>query len=83
MCKGVKNKLEKIGLFSMTNDINSMDMFNKYSLLSSNPSIFNKRINYKYLYQRMNIIREELIMKCLHPSRLERWIEMSGDIDDF
>ena len=53
------------------------------SLLSHNPSIFKKRINYKYLYQRMNIIREELMIKCMHPSRLERRIEMGGDIDDF
>jgi hypothetical protein len=40
-------------------------------------------INYKFLEKRMNVIREELIMKCMHPSRLERWIEMGGDIDDF
>ena len=48
-----------------------------------NPSIFKKEINYNFLKERMNIIREELIMKCMHPSRLERWIEMGGDIDDF
>jgi hypothetical protein len=54
-----------------------------WRLLSSNPSIFNKKINYKYLYQRMNVIREELMMKCMHPRRLERWINMGGDIDDF
>jgi hypothetical protein len=51
--------------------------------LYRNPSIFKKTINYKYLYQRMNIIREELMMRCMHPSRLERWIEMGGDIDEF
>ena len=33
--------------------------------------------------QRMNIIREELMMRCMHPSRLERWIETGGDVDDF
>jgi hypothetical protein len=54
-----------------------------WSFLSRNPSIFKKTIKYKYLYQRMNIIREELMMKCMHPRRLERWIEMGGDIDDF
>jgi hypothetical protein len=51
--------------------------------LSGNPSIFKKTINYEYLYQRMNVIREEMMMKCMHPSRLERWIEMGGDVDDF
>jgi hypothetical protein len=24
-----------------------------------------------------------MMMKCMHPKRLERWIEMGGDIDDF
>jgi hypothetical protein len=40
-------------------------------------------LNRKFLEERMNIIKEELIMKCMHPSRLERWIEMGGEIDDF
>jgi len=31
----------------------------------------------------MNVIREELMMTCMHPRRLELWIEMGGDIDDF
>ena len=51
--------------------------------LSANPSIFMAITNYKFLKKRMDIIREELVMKCMHPSRLERWIEMGGDIDDF
>jgi hypothetical protein len=54
-----------------------------WRLLSFNTSIFTKKMNYEYLYQRMNVIREELMMKCMHPSRLERWIEMGGDVDDF
>jgi hypothetical protein len=54
-----------------------------WRMLFTNPSIFTKKINYEYLYQRMNVIREEMMMKCMHPSRLERWIEMGGDIEDF
>ena len=33
--------------------------------------------------KRMDIIREDLIMKSMHPKRLERWIELGGEIDDF
>ena len=51
--------------------------------ISENPSIFKKVVNYEFLKKRMDIIREELMMKCMHPSRLERWVEMGGDIDDF
>jgi hypothetical protein len=54
-----------------------------WNWLSENPSIFKKTINYEYLNQRMNVIREELTMKCMHPKRLERFLEMGGDIDDF
>ena len=45
-------------------------------MLFTNPSIFTKKDKYEYLYQRMNVIREEMMMKCMHPSRLERLIEM-------
>ena len=51
--------------------------------LSSNSSIFMKIVDYKYLKERMDIIREELIMKCMHPRRLQKWIKMGGNIDDF
>lgn len=54
-----------------------------WNTLSRNPSIFKNVINYKYLTERMNLIKEELMMKCMHPKRLSRWIEMGGDIDDF
>ena len=54
-----------------------------WSSLSENPNIFEKHINYKFLKERMDIVREELMMKCMHPRRLERWLEMGGDIDDF
>ena len=49
--------------------------------LSQNPAIF--EYNYlKMAQQRMTILREELMMKSLHPSRIERLIELGCDIDD-
>ena len=29
--------------------------------------------------KRMDVIREELMMKCMHPSRLEKLLELGGD----
>ena len=29
------------------------------------------------------LIREELMMKCMHPKRLDKWIKNGDDIDDF
>jgi hypothetical protein len=80
---------EKIVWRYLSDNPNAMHLLEKNqekiycNALSGNPSIFKKTINYGYLYQRMNIIREEMMMRCMHPSRLERWIEMGGDIDDF
>jgi hypothetical protein len=54
-----------------------------WNFLSSNPSIFKKNINYKFLKERIDTIREELMMKCMDLSRLERWLENDGNIDDF
>ena len=45
--------------------------------LSRNSSIFKKEVNYNFLKERMNLIREEVVMKCMHPRRLERWMEQS------
>lgn len=54
-----------------------------WSALSSNPSIITQKINYAFLRKRMSLIREELLMKSMLPSRLERFIEMGGNVDDF
>ena len=80
---------EKAIWCNMSSNLNALHLLERnrekinWHFLSMNPSIFKKEINYNFLKERMNIIREELIMKCMHPSRLERWIEMGGDIDDF
>ena len=45
----------------------------------ANPIIFDYKAISKY---KMDIIKEELMMKALHPSRIEKLIEMGLDIDD-
>jgi hypothetical protein len=54
-----------------------------WKLFSRNPSIFQNILNYEFLKERMDVIREELLMKCMHPARLHRWLDMEGYIDDF
>jgi RimJ/RimL family protein N-acetyltransferase len=85
----LEKNLEKINWSCLSENPNAIHLLEKNSrkidwhYFSANPSIFIKKINYKYLYQRMNMIREELMMKCMHPKRLEKFLEMGGDIDDF
>jgi hypothetical protein len=42
-----------------------------WNSLSSNPSINVKEISYKFLAERTNMIKDELIMKSMHRKRLE------------
>lgn len=49
--------------------------------LSENPAIFD--YDYKHLSEiRMNILREELIQKTMHPSRIQYWLDNGLTIDD-
>jgi hypothetical protein len=46
-----------------------------------NPNIF--ELNYDFLKRRMDILREELMMKAWHPSRIEKWLDAGMDLEDF
>jgi len=49
-------------------------------LISLNTNIF--ELDYGFLRKRMDIIREELMMKAWHPSRVNKWIEAGMDMED-
>jgi len=46
-----------------------------------NPNIF--ELDYVFLKERMDILREELMMKAWHPSRVMKWVEDGYDMEDF
>jgi hypothetical protein len=46
-----------------------------------NKNIF--ELDYEFLKRRMDIIREELMMKAWHPSRVMKWVEAGLDMEDF
>jgi alkylated DNA nucleotide flippase Atl1 len=49
-------------------------------LISLNPNIF--ELDYGFLRKRMDIIREELMMKAWHPLRVMKWVESGLDMED-
>jgi len=51
-----------------------------WSWLSSNPSIF--EIDYEALKERCAIYKEELIQKAMHPSRIQKYLDMGISIDE-
>ena len=48
--------------------------------ISSNPGIV--ILNYKLFEERMNLIREELMIAVFHPKRFARYLNMGYDIGD-
>ena len=48
--------------------------------LSRNPNIFT--LDYDWLKKRMDILREELMVKVWHPSRIARYLEQGMDLED-
>jgi hypothetical protein len=50
-----------------------------YSWFSSNPSIF--ELDYEFFFDRMNIIRKELLEKTWHPSRFMYWCLTADDLE--
>ena len=58
------------------------DYFNKidYGGLSRNPAIF--ELDYQGLKERCDIYREELMKKTMHPSRIQKILDMVIDLDD-
>jgi len=47
--------------------------------ISANPAIF--ELDYNFLKKRMDIIREELMIKVMHPNRISRLL-LSDTIDN-
>jgi hypothetical protein len=85
----LEENIEKVNWDKLSENLNAIHLLEKnqdkinWKLFSRSPSIFQKIINYKFIKERMDVIREQLMMKCMHPARLARWLEMGGDIDDF
>jgi hypothetical protein len=51
-----------------------------WKAISINPSIFT--IDYDCVTERMEAIKEELIVTSMHPKRIQRFLDLGGDIDD-
>jgi hypothetical protein len=65
-----------------TKDYKYFNYFNKidYGGLSRNPAIF--ELDKQGLKERCDIYREELIEKAMHPSRIQKLLDMGIDVDD-
>ena len=48
--------------------------------LSGNPSIFT--LDYDFLRKRMDVLREELMSRAWHPSRMMAWLEQGMEVED-
>ena len=77
---------DKIDWYSLTINPNAIELLEKnqdkidwYSL-SENPAIF--EIDYQALNDRCAIYKEELIQVTMHPSRIQKYLDMGISIDE-
>jgi hypothetical protein len=83
----IEQRMDKIDWIQLSKNPNAIhileqnkDKIDWYSL-SQNPAIFEP--DFKQLsIERTNILREELMAKTLHPSRIQYWLENGLTIDD-
>jgi len=52
----------------------------EWDLLSGNPSIF--ELDYNGLKEYCSIYKDELLMKALHPSRIEKYLDMGISMEE-
>jgi hypothetical protein len=80
---------DKIDWEWLSANVNAMHLLKEnrdkihWDMFSRNPSINKICTDYGAIKTRMDILREELMKKAMHPARLRKWIEMGGNIDDF
>ena len=83
----LEQNLDKINWHYLSKNPNAVHILKKnpdkinWVLISLNTNIF--ELDYGFLKGRMDIIREELMMKAWHPSRVMKWIESGMDMEDF
>jgi hypothetical protein len=82
----IEQNLDKISWSGLSKNKNAIHLLEKHKnfidwkLFSMNPSIF---YNYQQeSMERMDILREDLVKKSLHPSRIQYWLENGLSIDD-
>ena len=77
---------DKIGWIVLSKNPNAIDLLEKnqdkifWDCLCSNKGIY--EINYKFLKERMDIIREDLMKVVYHPKRLEYYLGLGYNIFD-
>ena len=80
----LEKNLEKINWTTLSSNINAISILEKnqdkidWKILSGNPNIF--CCDYDYYKKRMDIHREELMMKVFHPRRLCYYLELGYDL---
>ena len=82
----LEKNLHKIDWSHVSTNPNAMDILRKnqdkigWNELSSNPSIF--ELDYSALKEHCAIYKEELIKIALHPSRIQKILDLGLEIED-
>ena len=84
----LEQNIDKISWYMLSSNPNAIHLLEQHqydiewTYLSANPSIF--ELDYiKMAESRTKLILEDLIKNALHPNRLDRYIKLGGNIEDF
>ena len=75
----LENNIDKIDWYQLCKNPNAISILEhnvkkiNWDALSCNPGI--NKLNYQWLKERMDIIREDLMKAVFHPKRLEYYLE--------
>ncbi len=93
----IEQHLEKIDMLGISSNPSAIHLLKQYHIENDNLPSEKKRkmlwgliilnsgifeIDYDFLFQRMNIIRKELIAKTWHPSRFQKWCLSIDELKD-
>lgn len=79
-------RIDKVDWNLMSKNPNAIHLLEKnprrvnWTIISQNPSIF--ELDYSLMKERSSIYKQELIEKALHPSKIEKYLDMGIDIEE-
>jgi len=82
----LNQNLDRINWENLSSNPNAIDILEKnkekidWKQFSKNPSIF--ELDYNALKERCNIYKEELMQKVMHPSRIQKYLNLGYDVDE-
>jgi len=75
----LEKNVDKVNWFNLSRNSSAIQLL-KVNLINSNLNPNVLKFNKRFFKKRMDIFREELMIKIKHPSRIKKWLEAGMDL---